>query len=267
MLQSGFKQIRQLAGKSLFRQTFAANFCNNHKKDFGDLDDPLSSQKFANHTSKDEDYMRLFDGNKIYRENKIYEDPQYFERLSQGQSPKYLFIGCADSRVPPNELTKTGPGELFIHRNVANLVVPTDFNINSVIQFSVEVLKIKHIIVMGHTQCGGVKAAMDNKHLGMIDQWLSNIREVYTKYEEELRQIEDQGKRMRRLTELNVKEQVLNLCKNQFVQKAWASGQSLAVHGWICEVETGKIIDLQVQEQEWESLPEYFKFDFPGLRK
>ena len=249
--------------KSSFRKTLyqpqALNFATNSKpKENNEEDDPPAVVR--PHLCAD--YHRLLEGNDLYVKQKLFDDPDYFKNLAKGQSPKHLFIGCADSRVPPNELTKTNPGELFIHRNIANLVVPTDFNINSVIQFAIEGLGVKDIIVMGHTGCGGVKAALDPKYHGMIDQWLNPIREVHYDNREELDKITDHDQKVRRLTELTIKRQVLNLCKNQFVQKAWSRGENLGVHGWLCEVETGRIIDLLIDEQEWRDIEGYFKLQF-----
>ena len=214
------------------------------------------------HKHNDPDYQRLLEGNDLFVRQTNFKDPDYFKRHAQGQSPKYLFIGCSDSRVPPNDLTGTGPGELFIHRNVANLVQPADYNINAVLEMAIEVIKVKHIIVMGHTKCGGIKAALDDKHHGMIDQWLSPIREINYRYRDELCKIQDLDERSRRLTELVVKEQVLNLCKNQFVQKAWTDRQVLSIHGWICDIETGRVSDLDVQKEEWSKMKSFFKLNF-----
>eukprot|EP00331_Platyophrya_macrostoma_P005625 CAMPEP_0176416456 /NCGR_PEP_ID=MMETSP0127-20121128/6356_1 /TAXON_ID=938130 /ORGANISM="Platyophrya macrostoma, Strain WH" /LENGTH=248 /DNA_ID=CAMNT_0017796533 /DNA_START=28 /DNA_END=774 /DNA_ORIENTATION=+ len=247
MINTFLKNAQSLLKSQSLLSTRYARFCANSDS----------------HHNSCADYQKLLEGNDLYVRQRNFSDPTYFERLAQGQSPKYLFIGCSDSRVPPNDLTQTGPGELFIHRNVANLVSPTDFNLNAVLEFAIHAIKVKHIIVMGHTRCGGVKAATEDKHHGMIDQWLAPIREVNHRYQEELSKIQDEEQRLRRLTELNIKEQVLNLCKNQFVQKAWAAGLQLEVHGWICEIETGRIIDLNVQQKEWKNMENFFKLKFP----
>jgi carbonic anhydrase len=207
-------------------------------------------------------YFRLLEGNKKYVEEKTHENPDYFKELSKTQKPKYLLIGCSDSRVPPNELTKTDPGEIFIHRNIANQVITSDLNCMSVIQFAVEHLKVEHIIVMGHTKCGGVIAANKNQHLGLIDQWLNNIREVANIYKEQLSKIEDQDEFVKALTELNVKHQALNVCKTSFVQNAWNKGINLHVHGWICDIESGLIKDLTVTNQDWENIRNIYSYKF-----
>ncbi len=207
-------------------------------------------------------YLRLLEGNKAYVEEKTQDNPEYFRELAKTQKPKYLLIGCSDSRVPPNELTKTDPGEIFIHRNIANQVLTSDLNCMSVIQFAVEHLKVEHIIVMGHTKCGGVIAANKNHHLGLIDQWLNNIRDVAHNYKEELSKIEDKDEFIKSLTELNVKHQALNVCKTSFVQNAWNKGVNLHVHGWICDIETGLIKDLTVTNQDWENIRNIYSYKF-----
>jgi len=256
MFKTMFKGMKRLAGAGLLlTPAYSIMYCQEKAHSQSEADAMKDIRE-------DPEYKRLFEGNDIYRGKMLETDPEYFEKLSKGQAPKYLFIGCSDSRVPPNELTNTGLGELFIHRNVASLVVPTDFNVNSVLQFSIEVLKVRHIIVMGHTHCGGIRASVDGQYHGMIDQWLVSIREVYQKHSKELDAIENEEVRIRKLTEYTVEEQVLNLCKNQFVQKAWSKNQPLFVHGWVCEVETGKIIDLKVGETYWKEIREYFTMDF-----
>jgi len=212
-----------------------------------------------------ESYLKLLSGNKTYVQEKLAIDPLFFDRLSKGQSPKYCLIGCADSRVPPDQLTRTEPGEIFIHRNVANLVVNTDINAMSVIQYAVEVLKVKHVIVMGHYGCGGVKAAIETTHHGLIDEWLRNIKDVFRLHRTELEEIQDSEQKFRRLVELNVKEQVMNLCKTSIIQKAWASGDHLQVHGWVYDLKTGIISDMKFEREEWTELEEIYRFNFPGL--
>lgn len=207
-------------------------------------------------------YFRLLEGNKKYVEEKTTDKPEYFRELAKTQKPKYLLIGCSDSRVPPNELTKTEPGEIFIHRNIANQVLTSDLNCMSVIQFAVEHLKVEHIIVMGHTKCGGVIAANNNQHLGLIDQWLNNIRDVAHIYKEQLSKIQDKDQFIKALTEINVKHQTLNVCKTSFVQNAWNKGVNLHVHGWICDIETGLIKDLTVTNEDWENIRNIYTYKF-----
>ncbi len=191
-------------------------------------------------------YEKLFVNNKKWVDGKLKADPEYFKNLTKGQSPEYLFIGCSDSRVPANEITGTDPGEMFVHRNIANLVVNTDMNILSVIQYSVEVLNVKHIIVCGHYGCGGVKAAMDDHTHGLIDKWLRNIKDVYRMHEEEFSKIEDEDQKHRKLVELNVKEQVFNLMKTSYVQKNRQLYGFPQVHGWVYDLSEGIINDLNI---------------------
>jgi carbonic anhydrase len=191
-------------------------------------------------------YNKLFENNRKYVDEKVSADPEYFVRMAEDQRPKYLFIGCSDSRVPANELTGTGAGEMFVHRNIANLVVHTDMNLMSVLQYSVEILKVEHIIVCGHYGCGGVKAATDNTHHGLIDKWLRNIVDVYRTHRAELDAVEDDRTRHERLVELSVREQVYNLAMTSIVQKAWLNGQFLQVHGWVYNMHTGFVTDLSV---------------------
>lgn len=186
----------------------------------------------------------LFDNNKRWAEGLTAKDPQYFSRSAGDQKPQYLWIGCADSRIPAEEILNLSPGELFVHRNVANLFLHTDFNCLSVLQYAVDCLKIKHIIVCGHYGCGGVAAAMGDAQLGLVDNWLRNIRDTYAKEREELENIADPTKRYDRLVELNVFHQVLNICHTTVVQNAWASQQELFVHGWVYDMHTGRLHDL-----------------------
>lgn len=173
-------------------------------------------------------------------------DPNFFQSLSQQQSPEYLWIGCSDSRVPANQIVGLQSGELFVHRNVANIVVHTDLNCLSVIQYAVEVLKIKHIIVCGHYGCGGVQAAFKNLKLGLIDNWLRHTKDVMQKHNELLSKIIDENSRLNRLCELNVIEQVVNVSETTIVQQAWESGQELSVHGWIYGLYDGLLNDLNI---------------------
>ncbi len=174
-------------------------------------------------------------------------DGEFFKRLERQQAPEYLWIGCADSRVPANEIVGLAPGELFVHRNVANLAPPQDANYLSVLQFAVEVLKVKHIIVVGHYGCGGVRAAVDGKRRGLVDHWLHPIRELFHEHREELDAIADAHARLDRLCELNVIKQVNNVASDVFVQEAWARGQDLHVHGWVYSLANGLVTDLEVR--------------------
>jgi len=189
---------------------------------------------------------QLFDNNRAWAARVRENDPNFFEKLSVQQAPDYLWIGCSDSRVPANEIVGLLPGELFVHRNVANLVIHTDFNCLSVLQFAVEVLRVKHIIVCGHYGCGGVRAALRETELGLIDNWLRHIRDVHRKYETVLQEIGDESARIDRLCELNVVEQVSNVCHTTIVQAAWRRGHDLAVYGWIYSIRDGLLRDLGV---------------------
>ena len=186
----------------------------------------------------------LFDNNRVWADQILQRDPEFFRELSRQQAPNYLWIGCADSRVPANEIVGLPPGELFVHRNVANLVVHTDLNCLSVIQFAVDVLKVRHIIVCGHYGCGGVMAAVRRDRLGLIDNWLRHIQDVYQKHETQLNVLGDTLAIGRRLCQLNVIEQVLNVCQTTIVQDAWQRRQELAVHGWIYAIDDGLLRDL-----------------------
>ena len=184
--------------------------------------------------------------NRAWSKGKTEVDPSFFKRLEAQQSPEYLWIGCADSRVPANEIVGLDPGELFVHRNVANLAPPQDANYLSVLQFAVDVLKIKHVMVVGHYGCGGVKAAVDGQRRGLVDHWLHPIREVAHMHRHELDAIDDEKTRLNRLCELNVIRQVRNVGSDVFVQDAWARGQKLSVHGWVYSLSNGLVTDLDV---------------------
>jgi carbonic anhydrase len=192
------------------------------------------------------DLKRLLDQNQQWAAAITANEPDFFQTLAKQQSPKYLWIGCADSRVPATQLVGMVPGEMFVHRNVANVVVHTDFNCLSVMQYAVDVLKVEHIIVCGHHGCGGVKAAMDNLQLGLIDNWLRHVQDVIRDHEHALLDIQDETKRLDRLCELNVVEQVLNVARTTIVQSAWQRGQELVVHGWIYGLEDGLLRDLGI---------------------
>ncbi len=202
---------------------------------------------------------QLFEQNREWAEQIKAEDPQFFEKLASQQAPEYLWIGCSDSRVPANELLGLLPGDVFVHRNVANLVVHTDFNCLSVIQYAVEVLKVKHIIVCGNYHCGGVIAAMGHKEYGLIDNWLRNIKDINYKYRDHIEEIEDEHERQDYMCELNVLEQVANVCYTSIVQNAWRRGQELAVHGWIYDVKDGLLRDLDITVNALEQIPDVYR--------
>jgi carbonic anhydrase len=184
-------------------------------------------------------YEKLLLENKAWAREKIQDDPEYFKRLANLQTPEFLWIGCSDSRVPANEITGTEPGEIFVQRNIANMVVHTDLNLLSVLEYAVAHLKVKHIIVCGHYGCGGIKAAISHHNMGIINKWLRNIKDVYRLHEEELDAIADEEQKVDRLVELNVEEQVLNLAKTSIVQKAWKYDQRPILHGWVYGLKNG----------------------------
>jgi len=200
------------------------------------------------------DLKRLLDQNKAWAESITANDPEFFPTLAKQQTPTYLWIGCSDSRVPATQLVGMMPGEMFVHRNVANVVVHTDFNCLSVMQYAVDVLKVEHIIVCGHHGCGGVKAAMDNVQFGLIDNWLRHVQDVLQEHEAVLARIDDETKRLDRLCELNVMEQVFNVGRTTIVQSAWERSQELVVHGWIYDLEDGLLRDLNVSIDSAETL-------------
>jgi len=184
--------------------------------------------------------------NRAWAEKMVAADAGFFTRLERQQAPEYLWIGCSDSRVPANEIVGLDPGELFVHRNVANLAPPQDANYLSVLQFAVDVLKVKHILVVGHYGCGGVSAAIDGKRRGLVDHWLHPIREVFQGHRPELEAISDERTRLNRLCELNVIRQVKNVAFDVFVHEAWARGQDLSIHGWVYSLANGLVTDLEV---------------------
>ena len=200
------------------------------------------------------DLTRLLDQNRAWAKAITASDPEFFQTLAKQQSPKFLWIGCSDSRVPATQLVGMVPGEMFVHRNVANVVVHTDFNCLSVIQYAVEGLQVDHIIVCGHHGCGGVKAAMNNLQFSLIDNWLRHVQDVIRDHEHELMQIRDESQRLDRLCELNVVEQVMNVAQTTVVQAAWRRGQDVAVHGWIYGLQDGLLRDLGVSIDSVEGL-------------
>lgn len=210
----------------------------------------------------DKAYQKLIDGNRRFALEKKFDDPEYFKKLSLGQKPDYLWIGCSDSRVPANEVTSTESGEMFVHRNIANVVVHTDFNLMSVLEYAVNVLQVKHIIVCGHYGCGGVRAAMTNKTFGLVDKWLRNIKDVYSKHRIELELIEDLDKRSDRLTELNVIEQVQHLAETKIVQKAWHDKRYVQIHGWVYGLNSGLITELKAVYDDKSDIDPIYRYEF-----
>ncbi|MEY2764312.1 MAG: hypothetical protein RLZZ205_736 [Bacteroidota bacterium] len=201
--------------------------------------------------------------NAAWAKEKVELDPEYFSRLSQIQTPEFLWIGCSDSRVPANEITGTEPGEIFVHRNVANLVVHTDLNLLSVLMYAVDVLQVKHIIVCGHYGCGGVKASLTNESFGMINKWLRNIKDVYRFHEDEFKLLESEEDKVNLLVELNVKEQVLNLAKTSIVQSAWKKRNGPTIHGWVYGLNDGKLKPLCAMDHH-SQLDDIYTYDNLG---
>ena len=202
---------------------------------------------------------KLFDNNRAWAKNKKDDDPQFFSKLVAQQNPDYLWIGCSDSRVPANQIVGLLPGELFVHRNVANLVIHTDLNCLSVIQYAVEVLKVKHIIVCGHYGCGGVETAISDRSSGFIDNWLLHIKDLYYRKRSDFSDVEDQETKVDRLCEMNVVAQVNNVCHTSIVQDAWQRGQQLQVHGWIYSIKDGLLRDLNATFDAPEQVPAVYR--------
>lgn len=207
-------------------------------------------------------YQKIIEGNKNWVATKINEDPEYFQRLSKGQSPPLLWIGCSDSRVPANEVIGAQPGEVFVHRNIANMVVHSDMNMLSVLDYAVSVLKVKHVIVCGHYGCGGVKAALGNDSIGIIDNWIRHIKDVYRLHHTYLDAITDEEKRFDAFVEINVKEQVFDLAKTSIVQNAWKNGNQLSLHGWVYGLNSGIVKDLQVNFSNNKDLDLVYQLEF-----
>ncbi len=197
---------------------------------------------------------KLFDNNKKWAEDIKKGEPDFFKKLSKQQNPEYLWIGCSDSRVPANQIIGLMPGEVFVHRNISNVVVHTDLNCLSVLQYAVEILEVKHIIICGHYGCSGVKAAMDGKEHGLIDNWLRHIKDVYRLHQNEIDSILESNKKINRLCELNVVEQVANVCQTTIAQNAWKSGKDLTVHGWIYDISDGLLRDMDVSISSLEEI-------------
>lgn len=204
---------------------------------------------------------KVFENNKDWINSKLKEDEKYFDKLGEGQNPELLFIGCSDSRVTAEELMGLGPGDAFVHRNIANMVIGTDLNAMSVVEYAVEHLKVNHVVVCGHYGCGGVKAAMQSADLGILNPWLRNIRDVYRIHNTELNTIEDEEKKYERLVELNVQEQCVNLIKTAVIQKA-IRDRELVVHGWVFDIHSGKLIDLKIDfEKILDEIREIYHLD------
>lgn len=207
-------------------------------------------------------YKKILDNNKKWVENKLAISPNYFKNLAEGQNPPLLWIGCSDSRVPANEIIGAEPGEVFVHRNIANMVVHSDMNMLSVLDYAVNALKVKHVIVCGHYGCGGVKAAMGNTSIGIIDNWIRHIKDVYRFHQDELDAVENEKERFNKFVEINVKEQVMDLAKTSIVQNAWKNGQELSLHGWVYGLNDGYVTDLGVNFSCDKDLDDVYQLKF-----
>ena len=209
----------------------------------------------------DTTYKKLFEGNRRFVEDSVTHNPLFFENLAKVQIPKVLWIGCADSRVPANQITGTLPGEVFVHRNIANVVVHTDMNCLSVLEYAVTILQVEHVIVCGHYGCGGVAAAISGQRHGMIDNWLCHIKDVHRVYSRELELIKDEEQKLRRMVELNVVEQVPNVCKTSIIQESWTKRKLPHIHGWVYELSNGLVKDLNVNIKTADDLEVIYKFE------
>ena len=207
-------------------------------------------------------YKKILDNNKKWVDNQLALDPEYFKDLAKGQQPPLLWIGCSDSRVPANEIIGAKPGEVFVHRNIANMVIHSDMNMLSVLDYAVNVLKVKHVIVCGHYGCGGVKAAMGNQSIGLIDNWIRHIKDVYRLHEHYLDTIKDEEERFNKFVEVNAQEQVFDLAKTSIVQNAWRNGQELTLHGWTYGLNSGYVTDLGVNMSSNKDLDEVYQLKF-----
>jgi carbonic anhydrase len=207
-------------------------------------------------------YKKILENNKVWVEKALEQDPNYFKDLAKGQQPPLLWIGCSDSRVPANEIIGAKPGEVFVHRNIANMVIHSDMNLLSVLDYAVNVLKVKHVLVCGHYGCGGVKAAMQNDSIGLIDNWIRHIKDVYRLHSDYLDSINDDAERFNTFVELNVKEQVFDLAKTSIVQSAWKNGQELSLHGWVYGLNSGFVTDLEVNISSNKDLDEVYQLKF-----
>ena len=206
-------------------------------------------------------YKQILDNNKEWVEKSLALDPNFFADLAKGQTPPLLWIGCSDSRVPANEIIGAKPGEVFVHRNIANMVVHSDMNMLSVLDYAVNVLKVKHVIVCGHYGCGGIKAAMGNQSVGIIDNWIRHIKDEYRLHDKYLNSIEDETERFNAFVEVNAKEQVYNLAKTSIVQGAWKNGQDLTLHGWVYGLNSGFVTDLNVNISSNEELDNVYQLN------
>ena len=207
-------------------------------------------------------YNKLIENNKEWVNRNLAKDPEFFTRLADGQEPPLLWIGCSDSRVPANEIIGAAPGEVFVHRNIANMVIHTDISMLSVLDYAVNVLKVKHVIVCGHYGCGGVKAAMGNQSIGLIDNWIRHIKDVYRLHEDYLNSFENEEDRFNKFVEINVQEQVFDLAKTSIVQGAWRNGQDLTLHGWTYGLNSGYVTDLDVNMSSNGDLDEVYRLKF-----
>ena len=207
-------------------------------------------------------YRKILDNNKVWVKSQLAIDKEYFKDLAKGQQPPLLWIGCSDSRVPANEIIGAKPGEVFVHRNIANMVIHSDMNMLSVLDYAVNVLKVKHVIVCGHYGCGGVKAAMGNQSIGLIDNWIRHIKDVYRLHEDYLNTFEDEEERFNKFVEVNAQEQVFDLAKTSIVQNAWRNGQDLTLHGWTYGLNSGYVTDLGVNMGSNAELDEMYRLKF-----
>lgn len=220
----------------------------------------MTTPDSTHNLSTDTTYQNLLSGNRSFVNAELAKDPDYFTNLAKGQSPEVLWIGCSDSRVPANQLTNTKPGEIFVHRNIANVCSHADLNMLSVLDYAVNVLKVKHVIVAGHYMCGGVNAAMGNKQYGLIDNWLQHIKDVYRIHAAELDAIADEAERSKRFVELNVVEQVNNLSRTPIIQNALKQRNDLFLHGWVIDISSGLVKDLEVSEHTPETISQVFGY-------
>ncbi len=205
-------------------------------------------------------FEQLLAGNKIWIENTKVSSPGLFDNMAEGQHPPYLWIGCADSRVPAEEITNSLPGSIFVQRNVANMVIHTDYNLLSVVNYAIKALQVKHIIICGHYGCGGIKAAMSNSSFGLLDNWIAHIKDVYRTNSEELNAIEEEEERWKRFVEINVKEQVNNIARLAFIQEEWKNSEFPYIHGWVFNIENGELSDLNLTVNSADHLANLYRF-------
>lgn len=211
-------------------------------------------------------YNKFLENNRNWVKRMIENDPTYFSKLAEGQKPPLLWIGCADSRVPANEIIGAAPGEVFVHRNIANMVVHTDMNMLSVLDYAVNVLEVQHVVVCGHYGCGGVRAAMSNQQFGLIDNWIRHIKDVYRLHQDELEAITDPAEKENRFIELNVIEQVYDLSKTSIIQNSWTRSKLPYIHGWVYDIRNGIIKDLKCSVNENNDLPKVYQFEIEALK-